>query len=148
MDYTKGGFMTNSMKLLKVVCPVVLLGVLLAAGMVPAQTTAVKTDCPSQITFDVTKEAVVESFSCTVKDYKKQFPSIHYAVTIKNASDKPARFRVNIFLPDGKAVGGLLPRKGNPPAVKPGETAEAEYPVKNLVDHPATLDVIVKVMPE
>lgn len=140
--------MSNGMKSLKVVCPVILLSVLLAAGIVWAQTTAVKTDCPSQITYDVTKEAVVESFSCTVKDYKKKFPSIHYAVAIKNVSDKPTRFRVNIFLPDGKAVGGLLPTKGSPPAIKPGETAEAEYPVKNLVDHPATLEVIVKVLPE
>ncbi len=140
--------MSNGVKSLKVVCPVILLSVLLAAGVVLAQTAATKTDCPSKITFDVTKEAVVESFSCTIKDYKKKFPSIHYAVAIKNVSDKPIRFRVNIFLPNGKAVGGLVPRKGKPPEVKPGETAKAEYPVKNLVDHPATLEVFVKVLPE
>ena len=128
------------MKFLRFLFAALAVVVLSAAGAALAQ----KTDCESKITFTVCKDAAIESFSCSVKDYKKKFPSIHYAVELKNVSDQPQRFRINIFLPDGKAVGGLMPRKGDPPVLKPGETVKAEYPVKGLVDQPKTLEVLVK----
>ena len=118
----------------------------LMIGPAMAQDQKVEIDCPSKVDFNLVDEVEVVSFSCSIKDYKKKFPSIHYALAIKNVSDSPKRFRVNIFLPDGKAVGGLLPLKGNPPLAKPGEVVKGEYPVKNLVDHPQTLELLIKAM--
>ena len=56
-------------------------------------------------------------------------PKLHVKVGIKNISDKPLRYRVSIFLPDGASSGGFYPRKGKPPVVKPGEEKVREFPM-------------------
>ena len=54
---------------------------------------------------------------------------LHVKVGIKNISDKPLRYRVSIFLPDGASSGGFYPRKGKPPVIKPGEEKVREFPM-------------------
>lgn len=56
-------------------------------------------------------------------------PKLHVKVGITNISDKPLRYRVSIFLPDGASSGGFYPRKGSPPVVKPGEENVETLPV-------------------
>jgi len=56
-------------------------------------------------------------------------PKLHVKVGITNISDKPLRYRVSIFLPDGASSGGFYPRKGKPPVVKPGEEKVREFPM-------------------
>ena len=56
-------------------------------------------------------------------------PKLHVKVGITNISDKPLRYRVSIFLPDGASSGGFYPRKGNPPVIKPGEEKVREFPM-------------------
>ena len=56
-------------------------------------------------------------------------PKLHVKVGITNISDKPLRYRVSLFLPDGASSGGFYPRKGKPPVVKPGEEQESTFPM-------------------
>ena len=101
-------------------------------------------ECDSKIVWEVAPEAAVTAFKCYLDMYDKKYESVHYAITVKNISDKPQRYRVNIFMPEERAVGGLLPRKGKPPVVKPGEETSFTYPVKNYNKIPKKIDVIVR----
>ena len=56
-------------------------------------------------------------------------PKLHMKIGIKNTSDKPHRYRVSIFLPDGASSGGFYPRKGKPPVLKPGEEKVRTFPM-------------------
>ena len=56
-------------------------------------------------------------------------PKLHVKVGVTNVSDKPLRYRVSIFLPDGASSGGFYPRKGKPPIVKPGEEKVRTFPM-------------------
>ena len=56
-------------------------------------------------------------------------PKLHMKVGIKNISDKPRRYRVSIFLPNGASSGGFYPRKGKPPVLKPGEEKARTFPM-------------------
>jgi len=103
-----------------------------------------KVACPVNITWNVVPQADITSFSCTVKEFKKK-PAVVFKVGIKNISDKAQRFRVQIFLlKEGKAVGGLVPRKGKPPVLKPGQEKVVTYPVIKATQLPKKLEVIVK----
>jgi hypothetical protein len=64
-------------------------------------------------------------------------------VAVKNLSDKPQRYKVNIFLDNGKAVGGLIPRKTAKGLVEPGKTASFVYPVQGVTRQPK--EVILKI---
>ena len=61
----------------------------------------------------------------------------------KNISNTPQRYRVNIFLDNGKAVGGLIPRKTKKGLVEPGQTASFTYPVKGVTVKPD--EIILKI---
>ncbi|TET95459.1 MAG: hypothetical protein E3J28_00565 [Desulfobacteraceae bacterium] len=103
-----------------------------------------KVACPVDITWNVVPQADITSFSCTVTEFKKK-PAVVFKVGIKNISDKAQRFRVQIFLlKEGKAVGGLVPRKGKPPVLKPGQEKVVTYPVIKATQLPEKLEVVVK----
>ena len=103
-----------------------------------------KVVCPADIAWSVVPQADVTSFSCTVTEFKKK-EAVVFKVGIKNISGKAQRFRVQIFLlKEGKAVGGLVPRKGKPPVLKPGEEKVVTYPVIKATQLPKKLEVIVK----
>jgi hypothetical protein len=91
----------------------------------------------------VVTEAEVVGFNCFFKDYKG-VKSLHFEVKIKNVSSTDQRYRVNLFLDNGKAVGGLLPRKGKPPVVKPGEEASFTYPFKAMAEKAGDVTLLVK----
>jgi hypothetical protein len=68
---------------------------------------------------------------------------------LTNASDTPLRFRVNIFLEDmDKAAGHLVPRKGKPPVVEPGQTASVKIPFIKTETLSDKVLVVVKTMSE
>lgn len=91
-----------------------------------------------EVVKDIAPEAELADFSCSFKKWEG-IQTLHLKVAIKNISPKPQRFRVNIFLDNGKAVGGLLPRKTKKGLVKPGDTASFVYPVKETVFQPKGL---------
>ena len=103
-----------------------------------------KVACPADIIWSVVPQADINSFSCTVTEFKKE-QAVLFEVGIKNISDKAQRFRVQIFLLDeGKAVGGLVPAKGKPPVLNPGQEKVVTYPVIKATQLPKKLEVIVK----
>lgn len=98
-----------------------------------------------KLTYSIAPEAQVTEFKCYMGNYKK-VPSLHFLITVKNISKEPQRYRVNIFLDNGKAVGGLIPRKTKKGLVKPGATATYTYPVKGMDAKAKAVDLIVKTM--
>jgi len=93
----------------------------------------------------IASEAQLEDFSCVFKKWKGS-EVLNFNVAIKNVSNADQRFKVNIFLDNGKAVGGLLPRKTKKGLVKPGQTAKFVYPVKGMDKKPKAITLIVKIM--
>ncbi|UCD33563.1 MAG: hypothetical protein JSV38_06785, partial [Desulfobacterales bacterium] len=77
----------------------------------------------------IAPEASLEDFSCVYKTWKGS-ETLHFNVAVKNISSTDQRFKVNIFLENDKAVGGLIPRKTKKGLVKPGQIAKFTYPVK------------------
>ncbi len=85
----------------------------------------------SKIEKTIAPEAELTDFSCVLKKWEGS-DTLHFNVAVKNVSDQPQRYRVNIFLDNGKAVGGLIPRKpardwSNPDKPLPLSTRSAEW---------------------
>ena len=96
----------------------------------------------NNVDVDVAGGAELADFSCSFKKWEGA-ETLHFKVAVKNLTDKPQRFKVNIFLDNGKAVGGLIPRKTKKGLVEPGKTASFTYPVKGVTEQPK--EVILKV---
>ena len=92
----------------------------------------------------IAPEASLEAFSCSFKKYEGS-DTLHFNVTVKNVSSRPQRFRVSIFLSNGKAVGGLLPASTKAGLIEPGESASFVYPVMRMPEQPEA--VIIKISP-
>ena len=90
----------------------------------------------------IADEVELAEFSCSVKTWEGA-ETLHFNVAVKNISSAPQRYRVNIFLDNGKAVGGLIPRKTKKGLVEPGQTASFVYPVKGVNVKPD--EIILKI---
>jgi hypothetical protein len=93
----------------------------------------------------IAPEAALENFSCVIKKWEGA-DTLHFNVAVKNISMEDQRFKINIFLANGKAVGGLLPRKTSKGLIKPGQTQTFTYPVKGVKGAPGKIDLFVKTM--
>lgn len=99
----------------------------------------------SDLTKTIAPEASLENFTCVVKEWNGA-NALHFNISVKNVSSEDQRYKINIFLENGKAVGGLLPRKTKKGLVKPGDIAEFSYPVKGMDTAPGKIDLIIKTM--
>lgn len=87
-----------------------------------------KTNCDASIKWDVTDEVKLTQFECALGKHGGQ-PSLIFTVGLENPTDKPLRYRLNIWLEDmSKAAGHYVPRKGKPPVVAPGKTETVKIP--------------------
>jgi hypothetical protein len=87
-----------------------------------------KVACDADITWQIGPEAQITRFYCEAGKYKRN-PALIFTVGVKNVGEKPARYRVNIFLLDmDKAAGHLIPRKGKPPVLEPGKAGTIRIP--------------------
>ena len=129
-----------------VVAAAVVLG-LSGGGSVKANAAEKVFDCAPQgnIQKEISTNAQLEEFSCFFKKWEGK-NTLHFKVALKNISDKPQRYRVNIFLDNGKAVGGLIPRKTKKGLLKPGTTASFVYPVGHTTSKPASITLLIKSM--
>ncbi|MCP4664973.1 MAG: hypothetical protein GY849_01300 [Deltaproteobacteria bacterium] len=124
-----------------------------AAGLILSGGIALKAEageafpCVAQgkLSKTIAPEAGLEGFSCVFKKWKGS-ETLHFQVAVKNTSNTPQRFKVNIFLDNDKAVGGLIPRKTKKGLVKPGQTAKFVYPVKGMNKKPKAITLIIKTM--
>jgi hypothetical protein len=97
----------------------------------------------SRIEKTIAPEAELVDFSCVLKNWEGS-DTLHFNVTLKNVSDQPQRYKVNIFMDNGKAVGGLIPRTTKKGLVEPGQTASFEYPVSAMDCGPKSIELMVK----
>ena len=118
------------MKKLKKIAPILILflamGIWLAgcAGKGAPE----KTNCDASIKWDVTDEVKLTQFDCALGKHDNQ-PALIFTVGLLNPTDKPLRYRLNIWLDDmDKALGHYVPRKGKPPVVPPGKTETVKIP--------------------
>lgn len=118
------------MKKLKKVIPILILclamGIWLAgcAGKGAPE----KTNCDANIEWDVTDEVRLTQFDCALGEHDKQV-SLIFTVGLENPTDKPLRYRLNIWLDDmDKAAGHYVPRKGKPPVIEPGKSTTVKIP--------------------
>ncbi len=130
---------------------VVMLGLMTAligcATAPPANVKAVACDV-SKVEWDVAPEAELSEFACSMGKQGVD-PALIFTAALKNVSDRPLRFRVNIFLLDmDKANGHLVPRKGKPPVVQPGATEKAKIPFIKTTTMPKKMMVRVVPMSE
>ena len=98
-----------------------------------------------KISKEISPEAQLDGFSCFFKRFEG-VQALHFKVAVKNVSDKPQRFKVRIFMDNGKGVGGLLPRKTKKGLIKPGQTATFVYPVGGMTDKPGAIDLYITTM--
>ena len=125
-----------------------IISVLIIIFLATSPVWAAEDDCfpcvaESQLEKTVAPEAELETFSCLFKKWEGS-KTLHFKVVIKNVSDKAQRFRVNIFLDNDKAVGGLIPRKTKKGLIEPGKTGSFVYPVKGMEDKPKSLILKIK----
>jgi hypothetical protein len=99
----------------------------------------------SKIEKSIAPEAELTDFSCMLKNWEGS-DTLHFNVAIKNVSEQPQRYRVNIFLDNGKAVGGLIPRKTATGLVEAGQTASFVYPVSGMARAPKSIELMIKTM--
>jgi hypothetical protein len=113
-------------------------GYALAGGVPP---------CISENNIDksISSAAELTEFSCAFKPYEGA-EVLHFNVALKNVSSEPQRFKVNIFLDNGKAVGGLIPRTTKGGLVDPGQTASFEYPVNGMTGLPQEIILTVRTL--
>jgi hypothetical protein len=100
--------------------------------------------CDADITWQITPEAQITRFDCEVGKYKGN-PALIFTVEVKNIGEKPARYRLHIFLMDmGKAAGHLIPRKGKPPVLEPGKAGTIKIPFIKTAEASRRILVVVK----
>jgi len=97
----------------------------------------------SKLEKEIAPEAALESLSCSFKKYEGK-DTLHLTVAVKNVSDKPQRYRVNLFMDNGKAVGGLIPRTTKKGLVAPGQSQSFDYPVVDMPQSPKAMTLIIK----
>ena len=103
-----------------------------------------KTNCNAEIAWEVVKEAKLTQFDCAMGEHGGQ-PALIFSVGIMNPTDKPLRYRINVFLEDmDKAAGHLVPRKGKPPQIAPGEAATVKIPFIGTNKESKKILVVVK----
>jgi hypothetical protein len=95
----------------------------------------------------IAPEAQLETFTCLFKKYEGA-QTLHFNVTVKNISSQAQRFRVNIYLDNGKAVGGLIPPNTKKGLVEPGQSASFVYPVTGMTTEPKTVELVIKTIGE
>ena len=119
----------------------------LGAGVGTTANAAEEFACAQEgkINKEISPEAQLDGFTCFFKKWDGA-KVLHFKVAVKNVSDKPQRFKVRIFLDNGKAVGGWLPRKTKKGLIKPGQTAKFVYPIKGMAAKPGSIDLYITTM--
>jgi len=95
----------------------------------------------------IAPEAQLEGLTCFFKKYEGA-QVLHFKLAVKNVTDKPQRYRVHIFLDNGKAVGGLIPATTKKGLIEPGKSATFVYPVTGMTDKPGSITLKIATMAE
>jgi hypothetical protein len=95
----------------------------------PPPSNVKKIDCKGAcIQWEIAPEAEIVHFACALGTHQGD-PSLIYTVQLKNVADQAHRFRLTVYLMDmKKAVSYLVPTKGKPPQLAPGEETTIKIP--------------------
>ena len=103
-------------------------------------------NCDAKVHWSVTEQVQLTNFGCVLDKHGGQ-DSLIFTVGLMNPTEKPLRYRVNIFLEDmDKAAGHYVPRKGKPPVVAPGKSATVKIPFIGTNEHSKKISVMVTTM--
>jgi len=97
----------------------------------------------NQLETSIAPEAELRELSCSFKPYEGS-DTLHFNIEVRNVSSTPQRYRVNVFCENGKAVGGLIPRKTAGGLIGPGEDAQFVYPVVDMPTTPESLLLVIR----
>jgi hypothetical protein len=112
-----------------------------AKGMPP-----VEAKCPADIEWHVAPQAQITQFECAMGSHEKEIALI-FKIGIKNVTDKPLQYVLNIFLEDmHEGSGSLVPVEGNPPVLAPGKAETVTVPFIKTSKIPKKMMVVVKTM--
>lgn len=132
---------TSTMAAVVAICLALSLGLAGCAGKAGAPETV---NCPARISWQVAPEAKLTQFDCAPGTHGGQ-QSLIFTVGVMNVTDKPMRYRVNVFLEDmDKAAGHLVPRTGKPPVLAPGKSESVKIPFIGTTEAPKKVLVVVK----
>jgi hypothetical protein len=84
--------------------------------------------CGARIDWQVAPEAVITRFECAVGE-SNGLPAVIFSAQIKNVTDTPRRFRLNVFLLEDNLAGGRNVPENGPQMVAGGDTAVVRVPV-------------------
>jgi hypothetical protein len=100
------------------------------------------------IQWEVAPEAEIANFNCQVGTHEGA-PTLIVTMDVKNITDKPLRYKAQVFLEDmDKAYGALVPAKGKPPVVAPGASSSVKLPFVKTDALSKQMMVVVKTMSE
>ncbi len=138
------------MKKLKNAIPILILclalGIWLAGCASSGKGAPETVNCDASIKWSVTEQVKLTQFNCVLAKHGGQ-DSLIFTVGLENPTDKPLRYRINIFLQDmDKAAGHYVPRKGKPPVVKPGKSATVKIPFIGTNQRSKRISVMVTTM--
>lgn len=124
---------------------VVLSGVL--PGAIAAEPEMFPCVADGQLEKEIAAGAELAELTCFFQRFEGK-EALHVKVGVKNTGDQDQRFRVNLFFENGKAVGGLIPRKTGKGLVKAGATASFTYPVNGMTEKPGALMLKISTIAE
>lgn len=102
----------------------------------------------TEIEWKLTRKAELTDFQCKHSE-DTTAPALLFTADVQNTTGKPLRYRLSIVLPDlKKASGHLIPRKGIPPVVMPGETEKVSLVFEDTAQWPEKAEVTLIVLPE
>lgn len=134
------------MRPMKKAVPCVLVGLVLAmvSALGCATGQSAKSASEPRVVMEVIPEAKITQFESDLGTHQKD-PALIFTVGIQNVSNQPMRYRLNIFLQDmDKGAGSLIPTKGKPPVVEPGDTQTVTIPFIKTDKESKDILVVVK----
>jgi hypothetical protein len=106
----------------------------------------VEAKCPADIEWQVAPEAQITQFECAMGTHGQDVALI-FKVGIKNVTDKPLRYILNIFLEDMyKGAGSLIPVEGKPPVLEPGKVETVDVPFIKTAEMSKKVMVVVRII--
>ena len=102
---------------------------------------------PGKLEQILSPEVELTELTCAFKKWEGT-ETLHFTVGVKNISAQPQRYKVNIFLDNGKGVGGLIPRTTKKGLVDPGKTESFVYPVPAMPAKPKAITLKISTLSE